>query len=318
MIQIVGYDESLAAEWDQLVAESVNGTFMHTRRFLGYHRDRFQDASVLIRHSGRTVAVLPAAVDPSDSSWVNSHPGLTYGGLVRLRRLSGEELVEALQALAAHYVQQGFQVLRYKAIPTAFQRLPAADDSYALQRLGASRYRCDLSSVIALSDPTDRRNENRRRGHKLAVRAGLTVCDDIARIPEYWDVLQTRLAERYGVKPVHTVEEITEIASLFPSHMQLVTGLLAGKVVAGVVLFRLGPAVHIQYSGSSDAGREIGALDAVTWHAIQASRLLGAEWFSFGVSTESEGRVLNSSLYRFKESFGATGLVHEHFQLPLP
>jgi hypothetical protein len=316
-VSLVPYADDLAEDGDRVVADSVNGTFMHSRRFLAYHGERFTDASVVIRAEDRTVGVLPAAVDPTAENRVVTHPGLTYGGIVRLRRLSGHDLVDSLALVSRYYNEQGFETLRYKATPTIFHRAPAEDDSYALHRLGARRYRCDLNSLIDLGDFSDRRNENRRRGYKKAVKAGVVVSDDIGHLPEYWKVLEERLAERHGVHPVHTIDEITVIAELFPTAVQLMTGLLDGRVVAGVVLFSLGPAVHIQYSASTEDGRAAGALDPVTWTAIEWARDSGARWFSFGISTENEGRALNTSLFHFKESFGATSVVHEHYDLPL-
>lgn len=316
-MSLVPYADDHAEDWDRLVADSVNGTFMHSRRFLAYHGERFGDVSVLLQAEGRTLGVFPAAVDPIANDRIVSHPGVTYGGIVRLRRLSGQDLLDSLALLSRYYAERGFETLRYKMTPAVFHRAPAEDDSYALQRLGAHRYRCDLNSVIDLGDPRDRRNENRRRGHKKAVNAGVLVSDDIGHLPEYWKVLEERLAERHGVHPVHTIDEITLIAELFPDAVRLLTGLLDGRVVAGVVLFSLGSAVHVQYSASTEDGRAVAALDPVTWTAIEQARVSGARWFSFGISTENEGRALNTSLFRFKESFGATSVVHEHYDLPL-
>jgi hypothetical protein len=316
-LSVVPYAGDMADEWDCLVAQSVNGTFLHSRRFLGYHGDRFTDVSVALQAEGRTLAVFPAAVDPTADKRVVSHPGLTYGGMVRARQLSGESIVDSLALLGRHYREQGFAALRYKATPTVFHRVPAEDDSYALHRIGARRYRCDLNSIIDLADFVDRRNANRRRGYKKAVQAGIVVSDDMSHLPQYWEVLEERLTQRHGVRPVHTIDEITMIARLFPDQVALLTGLLEGRVVAGVVLFRLGHAVHIQYSASTEDGRAAAALDPVTWTAIEQARESGARWFSFGISTENEGRALNTSLFRFKESFGGSSIVHEHYDLPL-
>lgn len=35
------YGEQDAEAWDRLTAESWNGTFLHERRFLAYHGERF-------------------------------------------------------------------------------------------------------------------------------------------------------------------------------------------------------------------------------------------------------------------------------------
>src|SRR6185436_10904403 len=62
--------------WNALVAASPNGTFLLDRRFMGYHADRFEDASLLIARRGKLVAVLPAN---RQGERVASHAGLSYG-----------------------------------------------------------------------------------------------------------------------------------------------------------------------------------------------------------------------------------------------
>ena len=49
-----------AAAWDDLVARAVNGTMLHTRRYLSYHGDRFRDRSLLITNSPRLAHRGPA------------------------------------------------------------------------------------------------------------------------------------------------------------------------------------------------------------------------------------------------------------------
>ena len=141
-----------AGAWDDLVARAVNGTMLHTRRYLAYHGDRFRDRSLLITNSrGWPIGALPAAEDPADASVVTSHPGLTYGGLVHDGSLRGASMMRVLCEIAAHYRAAGFARLHYKALPQIYQAEPAADDVHALYRLGASRSRCDLAAVINLS-----------------------------------------------------------------------------------------------------------------------------------------------------------------------
>ena len=41
------YNDSLGHVWDELVERSKNGTFMRTRKLIGYHGDRFKAASLL-------------------------------------------------------------------------------------------------------------------------------------------------------------------------------------------------------------------------------------------------------------------------------
>jgi hypothetical protein len=68
---------------------------------------------------------------------------------------------------------------------------------------------------------------------------------------------------------------------------------------------------------TTDDGREIGALDLLIDHYINQAEHAGKKCFSFGISTEEQGRVLNSGLVQQKESFGARSVVHDFYKLEL-
>jgi Acetyltransferase (GNAT) domain len=292
-------------------------TFLHSRRFLGYHGDRFDDRSLLVRDEvSRLVAVLPAAVDPGDESRIVSHPGITYGGVVHRGTLVGAAMLRTLAAICDVYARDGFSAVRYKAVPGIYHRIPSGDDVYTLLQLGARLYRADLSCAIDL-EARGTRSERRRRGLRRAARRGVEVVADPDRLDELWTVLEENLARRHGVRPAHSADEMRLLLSLCPSSIEIVIGLLDGSVVAGVVLFETGRVVHTQYIASSDAGREAAALDAVLEHCIERAQESGARFFDFGISTEDEGRVLNADLHKFKSEFGGGGVVHEFYELAL-
>src|SRR5262249_35188595 len=127
---------------------------LHSRRFLSYHGDRFIDRSlVLCDDAGAIVGLLPAATDRAVADCVTSHPGSSYGGIVRGRHLRGPRLLSALETACATYRRDGVQRLRYAPTPAIYHRQPAQDDLYALSRLGAKRFACQLSSTITLAEP---------------------------------------------------------------------------------------------------------------------------------------------------------------------
>ena len=96
-----------ACGWEDLVARACNGTFLHTRRFISYHGERFRDRSMVLQDRWkRIVGVLPAAEAPSDPEMIISHPGLTYGGIVHDGAVRGAAVVGALDAIASHYRRQ--------------------------------------------------------------------------------------------------------------------------------------------------------------------------------------------------------------------
>jgi hypothetical protein len=311
------YTDADAERWDRCVARSPNGTFLHTRRYLGYHGTRFADASLVLESTGGELkAVFAAAADPADPHTVVSHPGLTFGGLVGANALAGEAVYDALVAIGRVYAARGFRRLRYKAVPSFYQRGPCADDLHALFRLGAARDRCDLSATIDLDHPLPE-SHGRRQSVALAGRAGIALHSGVEHLPAFWEVLSANLAARHDTRPVHSIDEIARLAALFPEAIECRVAMLADAVVAGAVLYRHPTVLHCQYLAADDAGRRVSALDAVVRSAIASARAHGLRWFDFGTSTEDAGRRLNSGLYAYKRSFGAGSTLHEFHTLDL-
>jgi hypothetical protein len=312
------YNPGDADEWDRFAAEAATATFLHTRRFLEYHPpDRFHDASLLISEgSGRLVAVVPAASTPVDPGDVVSHPGATYGGFLMRAGVGGDAAMAAVEAAATAWREMGFGRLVYKAVPAIYHRRPFADDIWALRKLGAVQTRLDLTSSIDLAD-TRVVSQRRRRAVRKAERSGVAIDRCIAALPEFWLVLEEVLRTRHETAPVHSLEEISRLAGLFPDEIDLVVARLGGEVVAGVVLFSSPRVIHAQYLASSATGRSVGALDAAVEAAIERARDLGRRFFDFGTSAEPASGLLNEGLYGWKQEFGAGSAPHERYELRL-
>ncbi len=301
--------------WDAFCAGALNGTFLHTRRFLAYHGSRFMDASALVLDEDRLVAVIPAAVHPTSPSIVVSHPGATYGAIVHDGRVLGGQMLQVIEELRRFYFEAGFRQLIYKAIPHIHCQFPVQDDLYALFRSNAVRTRCDLSCAVDLAQKRPR-TERRRRSLKKALRA-VTLDEGPGLLPDLYLIMESMLAREHSAKPVHSLEELVLLQTLFP-HRILVRGArIEGKLVAGVIFFNAGPAWHVQYSASSEAGYAVFALDAVFDSAMTEAADHGVRWFDFGTSNDNEGWTLNEGLYKFKSEFGGVGVAHETYTLEL-
>ncbi len=303
--------------WDELVNNSWNGTFLHSRRFLSYHGDRFADMSIVIENEKhRLIGIFPAAVDPSQSDNVISHPGITYGGIVHNGELRGARMVEALEQVCLFYRQNNFKKLIYKAVPYIYHRVPAADDLYALFRLSAMRYRCDLSAAINVPN-RNRPSQRRLRSLNKAQKNSVYIVDSVNEYSGFWQILEDNLSTKHKVKPVHSLEEIHLLSSLFPHNISCVVGKLEQEVICGVVLFKTQNAFHTQYIASNSKGQDKSAIDLVFDYCINQSISSGAQYLSFGVSTEKEGEYLNDGLHQFKTEFGGGGVIHEFYKIDL-
>lgn len=309
MISAIHYTESHKDIWNSLNKRSRNGHFLFDRDFMEYHRDRFEDASLLILRGDDPIALFPAN---RSGDVVYSHQGLSFGGLVLGDGAGTEIVMEILAKVRDHFSQLGIAKIIYKAIPYIYHVRPASEDLYALYRLGARLVRRDVSTAIDLESPGSM-SSRRRRGIKNASRSGV-VCGKSSQWPEYWHVLASVLRERHNTSPVHSTEEIQLLASRFPDNIHLFTALHGNEVVGGTVIFETPTVAHAQYIAVSPGGRDVGALDGLFAFVIEQYR--GRKrFFDFGISTESNGQVLNSGLITQKEEFGGSGIVHDVYEL---
>src|SRR5687768_8126454 len=90
------YNQSDYAIWNDFIALAKNATFLFHRDFMEYHQDRFDDFLLLIFENEKLKAVLPANIKGKS---VNSHQGLTYGGLVFSSKLKAEKTESILDAI---------------------------------------------------------------------------------------------------------------------------------------------------------------------------------------------------------------------------
>jgi hypothetical protein len=303
------YEARHKPEWDAFVRGSKNGTFLFVRDFMDYHGDRFADHSLVVRNQGATVALLPANRAGDE---LHSHQGLTYGGFVVADSMTTPGMVDVFQALLRYLRGAGIRRLHYKAIPSIYHRMPAEEDRYALFLAEAALSRRDVLTVIPLGrrGPVQSR---RRRGAASAAKAGVVV-REATDWKSYWALLTEHLRDRYGVSPVHSVEEIELLHGRFPQHIRLFEAALDSEVLAGVVIFESAMVAHVQYIAASERGRDAGALDGLFEHLIE-QEFRAKPYFDFGISNEQQGRHLNRGLIEQKEGFGGRAVVHDFYMI---
>jgi hypothetical protein len=300
--------------WDSFCGQTLQGTFLHTRKFLSYHGDRFVDKSLVLESDKGLVGLFPAAIEPAGRKCIISHPGITYGGLLHDGGLQGEHAIEALRQIQTHYQQLGFQEILYKVVPFIYHKASAQDDLYALSQLGAVKTRVDLSSSINLKQrlPVSSR---RARSLRKALAAGVEILEGHTFIQAFWDVLTENLHRKHHAVPVHSLSEISLLATRFPQNIRCIVARWQDNIVAGVLLFNTPYVHHAQYIASSADGYRLSALDAIFNDCIRMASDMGCCWFDFGTSNEESGTVLNKGLYEFKSEFGGGGVVHEFYTL---
>lgn len=305
------YTPEDASLWDRFVVASRNGTFLHMRPYLGYHADRFPDASLMLYIRGRLVALLPATVR---NSVLFSHRGLTYGGLIVGRDFHATDAIPAFEAIASWALAQGLTSFYYKPVPHIYHRMPAEEDLYAISRLGGRLVRRDLSTTLLVSDRYAY-SKGRKAAIAKALRSSLTV-----RVSDDYDAFMAieaqHLADKHGLVPVHVAEEIKILAGCFPANIRLIGAFDDQHMLGGVLTYTTDTVCHAQYIGATMEGKQMGALDACI-QSILNSIPEGVRWFDFGISTTNEGRQLDEALLGNKESWGGRSVVYDQYELIL-
>jgi hypothetical protein len=313
MTEIIRYDASMAARWDEFARMSRNGTMLHQRGYMDYHSDRFKDCSLVALHEGKLCALLPACIE-GDTLW--SHRGLTYGGwLVPLKHFDATVMVEVMDAACQWMSDKSIKRLVYKPVPHIYHRYPCEEDLYALFRHQAKLIEINISTTIDLTCPLplDRGNKS---GANAARKAGIQVGPS-EDWEGYWRLLSSLLDERYGTRPVHTLDEMRLLHGRFPDGIRLYTATLDGEMLAGVVMYLSQPVAHCQYIGASPQGKDSKALTLLFDYLIGEAKASGYRYFDFGISNEDHGRYLNEGLVRQKSRLGGRGIVYNTFEINL-
>ncbi len=304
------YTAGRKREWDTFVGAARNATFLLSRDYMDYHSDRFADHSLMIFNDHALVAVLPANLN-TDGTLI-SHEGLTYGGLVVSRAATLCDVLACFHVVLHYLSQRQISKLIYKRIPGFYNTLPGDDVGYALFLLDARLYRRDCSAAVSQTDRLPLRKD-RKSAIRKATHLGVRIVQETSFQPFWERVLVPQLAARYGVKPVHTLEEITLLASRFPEQIKQFSAYCGDEIVAGTTIYETPTVAHSQYGAATEKGRPIGAQTYLFSSLIEQYK--DKRFFDFGISNENEGRALNHGLLDWKESFGARCYAHDFYEI---
>jgi len=244
---------------------------------------------------------------------VFSHQGLTYGGLIFNNKIKLAAALQVFKSVLAYLHGVGVTTLHIKSIPAIYHKQPAQEIDYALFLTNATLTRRDAIAVIDNSAAL-KVAANRMEGVKKGMANGFTVqqSDDFAG---FWNqVLEPNLQSRHGIKPVHSANEITRLAGLFPNNVKLFTVLQDNRITAGTVIFESDTLAHAQYIAAGEDKGENGSLDFL-YHHIVTQQYADKKYFDFGNSNEQQGKKLNTGLAFWKESFGARTMFQDFYDV---
>jgi hypothetical protein len=318
----IPYTREYESQWDNFItADAANGTFLHSRNFLNYHpKNRFADRSLLICKDNHIAAVIPACtiVENGEKIFV-SHAGSTFGGVVIHRKyLRAANILEIINGMEKELKTDDHRKILMKITPDIF----AEENSDLLQYALAN---CDYDTFGELNtyidfdtykpNVKDNITHGQKENLKIAQKNGLTfkpldTAENIARI----HAILSKNLSKYNAKPVHSIEELLDFKQ---NRLKNIAGFygvfLKTQMIAGAMTFRFAKTVHTQYLAADPDHAPCRPASFLYYKLIETARENGFSKLSWGISTENNGRFLNSNLLAFKESFGSKHSLNRGF-----
>ena len=304
------YNKEYYHKWNEFVAQAKNATFLFHRDFMEYHKDRFQDYSLLITDENENIKALLPANRVEDT--VFSHQGLTYGGLVISHKTKLSDFIMYSKEVLNFLHQNGIKNFEVKVLPSIYSHTPSDELEYVAFLCKANLTRRDSLSVIDLAS-----NFKYSHGRKQEVAKAKSLDFEIKEentFEAFWnEILIPNLNEKHQAKPVHSLTEISQLKEKFPKSIRQFNVYLNNKIVAGTTIFETPTVAHSQYiSGKTNAETNL-SLDFLHHYLIKEV-FKNKKYFDFGISNENQGKNINSGLLFWKESFGARIITQSFYR----
>ncbi len=293
--------------WDTFVSSADVHSVLFYRDFMEYHSGRFMDYSLMIFKENKLIAIFPA--NKNSKGAVHSHQGLSYGSIIFKPFVSFEIRLKVYKQLLNFLDNKSIKNLYIKSIPSCYSK--DNSDYLIFQWLEAECVRTDIYSYIPKASYI-KPNRNRMRHLKNAMTAEIEIRSS-NEFSEFWNqILIPNLEQRFNVKPVHSVAEIEQLALSFKKQIRFYGAYQNGVIRAGLILFIHRDVVHAQYS-AGDENRIDGSLDYLLDFVIK--KYNPNSTFSFGTSSEKQGKQINDGLLYWKESFRSKNDVQQFFKI---
>jgi hypothetical protein len=209
--------------------------------------------------------------------------------------------------------QNKIEKLQLKLIPSIYHQKPAEELNYALFLSEAQLIRRDSLAVIDLKK-TFSLSKIRKRGVKNGINNRLSI-KEVDDFQDFWnEILIPNLASKHQVKPVHNLQEITKLKALFPKNIRQFNVYENGIIIAGTTIFECSTVAHCQYISGKEDKNQLGGLDFLH-HFLLTEVFKNKQFFDFGISNEFQGKKLNEGLSYWKESFGASTVVQDFYEV---
>jgi hypothetical protein len=300
--KVLKYSQEYKEQWDTFVDLAKNATFLFKRDFMEYHKDRFEDFSLLaFDKNNNLIAILPANIKDDT---VYSHQGLTYGGIAILNPLKFTDYVRVFQEILYFLKCKNISSITIKELPWIYSSNKSDYFKSLVNILEGEIIRSEISLAVDLSNRIGF-SSSKRQSISMSKKNNLTIKESDS-CSEFWnEILIPNLWRKFKEKPVHTLEEISMLKNKFPKDIRQFNVYKEEKIIAGVTIFASNGVAHSQYSSGKHEFNSLRGLDYLLDYFINDCFTEKAH-FSFGTSTSNKKSQINRGLFTWKQGFGSS------------
>ncbi len=307
------YDQNDYKIWNEFTAQAKNATFLFHRDFMEYHKDRFEDFSLLVYQDEKLISILPAN---KVGNSLYSHQGLTYGGLVYTSKLKAEKVEVVLDAVLLFLKENLFETFYYKPIPNFYFPEGNNEIDFFLFKREAVIDRKEMNLAVNLDWPLQI-SKSKLKHFRRIEDLDLDIMEEDDFNPFWSTILEPRLLEKFNVKPVHTKEEILLLKQNFPENIRQYSIYQNDEIIAGITIFETENVVKSQYGATSKKGEEFRALDFLFINLIEKYKRKGKRFFDMGIVNEENESGYHSGLLKQKEELGCTVYNQDFYKIEI-
>ncbi|WP_348813633.1 FemAB family protein [Flavobacterium maritimum] len=304
------YQKSDYTVWNAFIGQAKNATFLFHRDFIEYHKDRFEDYSLMIFDDQKLMAVLPAN---RVGDIVYSHQGLTYGGLIYNEKVGGETVEFIFDSVLNFLKEESIEELIFKLVPSAYQYRASEELEYFLFQKKATLFKRSMNLTIDYSKPL-LISKSKLKHFKRISELDISI-EESEDCTSFWNqILIPKLKEKYNSSPVHSLEEINQLKLHFPKNIKQFNAYFKGEIVAGITLFFSQQVVKSQYGANSLKGQSVRALDYLFIHLIQK---YSTDFSFFDMGIVDNESSYNKGLLKQKEELGCSIYAQDVYKITI-
>ena len=306
------YNSEYFTIWNAFVSSSSNATFLFHRDFMEYHSDRFEDYSLLVFEDEKLISILPAnRVDDT----IFSHQGLTYGGFVFENDISILQIKLVILNTLSFLKENNFKTLKIKEIVSIYLTNSNKGISSFLLESGAIISSKKMN--LAIDFKSDFKVSKSKLKHFKRINSiGLEIKKE-GDLSIFWnEVLIPRLDQKFGSKPVHSIDEISKLKVKFPENIYQYNVYLDNEILAGITIFKTNNVIKSQYGTTTENGEKYRALDFLYINLINEFKD-EFDFFDMGTVDDDSELGYNIGLFNQKKELGCSVFEQNFYELLL-